>query len=173
MNDSRQDSLELDALLDASCVAARETCADDAAAIRRAAALLVQAGAVTEEYADAVIAREREFPTGLPTQPIGVALPHADRGVQRPAIALMTLQEPVLFYEMGTGERQIPVTLVIMLALPSGDAHVQAIGALAEIIQQPGFVKEVINAQTPDQLYEIFQHWTAHPGKEGEERNGT
>jgi PTS system galactitol-specific IIA component len=173
MNSSDPDSLELNTLLDTGCVAVHESCADDAEAIRRAAALLVLTGAVTEEYADAAMDREREFPTGLPTQPIGVALPHADHGVRRPAIALMTLQEPVLFYEMGTGERQIPVTLVIMLALPAGDAHVQAIGALAEIIQQPGFVEEVMNAQTRDQLYAVFQHWTTHPVKEGEDKNGT
>ncbi|WP_051006568.1 PTS sugar transporter subunit IIA [Liquorilactobacillus vini] len=33
---------------------------------------------VTKDYADAVKKRENKFPTGLPTMPIGVAIPHTD-----------------------------------------------------------------------------------------------
>jgi len=156
---------QLGELLDRRSVATNCQCVDAADAVRQAAALLVSIGAATEEYADAAIAREADYPTGLPTQPSGVALPHADQGVLRPAISVLTLQQPVTFGEMGTGEPRVPVRVVVMLALPAGDAHVQAIGALAEMIQQPDFVAEAVRAATPDALFATFQAWTSRASR--------
>jgi galactitol PTS system EIIA component len=160
-------TVDIGTLLDARSVDADVACADAIEALRQAANLLVRAGAVTDDYAEAAIAREVEYPTGLPTEPTGVALPHADSGVLRPAISLLTLRTPVVFGEMGTGEPRVPVRLVLMLAFPPGDAHVQAIGALAEMLQQPKFVAEAMRAITPDALYATFQQWASRAtGKE-------
>jgi len=157
--------LQLGELLDRRSVATNCRCGSATEAVRQAAALLVSIGAATAEYADAAVAREADYPTGLPTQPTGVALPHADRGVLRPAISVLTLQQPVTFGEMGTGEPRVPVRVVVMLALPAGDAHVQAIGALAEMIQQPDFVPEAVRAASPDALFATFQAWTSRASR--------
>jgi len=149
-------------LLDPRCVAAGRTAADAADAVRQAARLLAAVGAVTDHYGEAAVLREWEFPTGLSVQPTGVALPHADEGVLRPALALLTLRDAVPFGAMGTESATVPVRIVVLLALPAGDQHVQAIGGLAEMIQQPGFVSEILRAVTPDALYTIFQTWAAH-----------
>jgi galactitol PTS system EIIA component len=149
------------ALLDPRCVATNVECRDDTSVIRYAASLLARIGAVTAHYAEAAVERERVFPTGLPTEPIGVAIPHTDQGVVAPAIAVLTLREPVPFLEMGTGEREIPVTVVMMLALEAGSAHVEALGTLAEMIQRPGFLDKVAATYTAAELYQTFQAWFA------------
>ena len=46
--------------------------------IRSLTKAMVEEGCASPEYAEDVIRRERTFPTGLPTEPIGVAIPHAD-----------------------------------------------------------------------------------------------
>ncbi len=157
---ANESDLDLMSLLDPRCVACQVECTDAEAALRQAAALLERVGAVSAEYADQVVAREREYATGLPTQPVGVALPHADRGIVRSAISVLTLHNPILFREMGSDDRQVLVALVIMLALPAGEKHVQAIGTLAEIIQQPGALDEMVGANTPAQLYQVLIKWT-------------
>ncbi|HEU4673654.1 MAG TPA: PTS sugar transporter subunit IIA [Candidatus Limnocylindrales bacterium] len=95
--------------------------ADAAEAIRAVAAPLVAAGHVTADYVAAAIAREATFPTGLPTAPEPVAVPHADPdGVLVPSIALGRFREPVEFTEMAA-DRRLRVRLVLLLALQSKD----------------------------------------------------
>ncbi len=148
-------------LLDPRCVAADVACADRVVAIRYAASLLEAAGVVTAHFADAAVEREVVFPTGLPIEPVGVALPHTDQGVLKPGIAVLTLREPVGFLEMGFGEVTIPVTVVMMLALEAGSAHVEALATLADMIQRPGFLDKVMAARDNEALYQTFQTWFA------------
>lgn len=91
-------------------------------AIRAAGMPMVAAGWVTDDYVDAVVAREARFPTGLPTLPEAIAVPHADPdGVLTPSIAVARLRRPVGFVEMATIDRRLPVRLVLLLALQSKD----------------------------------------------------
>ena len=47
-------------------------------AMMKLASLLKNGGFVKESFEKAVLDREKIFPTGLPTKPIGVAIPHTD-----------------------------------------------------------------------------------------------
>lgn len=100
--------------------------------IERLGALAVAAGYVTGEYVRAVAAREATFPTGLPTHPVGVAIPHADPdGVHRACVAVARTAEPVPFAEMGSaGTSPVPVRLVFLLALE----HKDQTGMLARLV---------------------------------------
>lgn len=141
------------------CVSVNVACSDSADAIRHAALLLRDAGAVDDGYVDAALQREDQFPTGLPTEPAGVALPHIDTGVLHPALALLTLRTPVYFTEMGTTDSRILVSVVIMLAIPAGDAHVRVLGALADLIQHPDFLIDVLDADSSYAAYDVYQAW--------------
>ena len=92
-----------------SLVRARLEAADAADALRTLAGHLLDDGAVTEGFPEALQAREQRYPTGLPT-PIPTAIPHADpEHVLVPGLALATLARPVAFGEMGAGGGQVPV----------------------------------------------------------------
>lgn len=111
-------------------VATEVTAADARAAIRALAGMLADAGHVEAPYADAVVAREDVFPTGLPTDP-PVALPHADPDhVRRTAMAIGTLVAPVRFKEMGNPDHEIAVRLVFLLAVKSKDEAVHLLRQL-------------------------------------------
>jgi len=104
---------------------------DAAAAIRALCRLLVDAGHVAPDYADAVVAREARFPTGLPTDP-PVALPHADPdAVRRTAIAVGILSAPVTFKEMGNPAHALGVQVVFLLAVRGKDEAVHLLQQLA------------------------------------------
>src|SRR5574342_659735 len=83
-------------------------------AIQKLAAALVHTGHVTPEFTDDVWKREQTYPTGLPTQPMAVAIPHADpEHVEQSAVCIGILKSPVGFTQMGTdGSAILDVRLI-------------------------------------------------------------
>jgi len=80
--------------------------------------LLFDNGFVKDSYTQAVLDRERTYPTGLQARVAGVAVPHTDtEHVIKPAIAIATLKEPLIFHMMGSPESEVNVEIVIMLAV--------------------------------------------------------
>ncbi|MGE5483873.1 MAG: PTS sugar transporter subunit IIA [Ignavibacteriales bacterium] len=107
----------------------------------RLASLLTEHGAVKPSYSGAVQERERKYPTGLPTQGVGVAIPHADpEHVLKPAIALATLASPVSFGLMGDASSSVEVGLVLMLALKDANGQLKTLQKLVEAFQVPGLL---------------------------------
>lgn len=75
-------------------------------------------GYVNDEFHNAIIKREENFPTGLPTGEINVAIPHTDpEYVIKPAICLGVLDQPVEFNVMGMEGEKTSVSLLFMLAI--------------------------------------------------------
>lgn len=92
----------------------------DQEAIENLANVLLKNGYVKESYIPAIMAREKEFSTGLPTGEISVAIPHTDaRHVLKEGIAVGILPKPVTFCEMASSEfKPVPVRILFMLAVP-------------------------------------------------------
>jgi PTS system galactitol-specific IIA component len=93
--------------------------------IRRLTDLLVKNGCVKIEYADVVISREEQYPTGIPTAGLPVAIPHgfADDCVLAPSIAVATLARPVTFRNMFDPDEELAVGIVFLIALSSKDKN--------------------------------------------------
>ncbi len=96
---------------------------------------LLFGGFVKPSYAEAALARERLYPTGLPTaEPI--ALPHAD-GVHcvRSALAVALLRQPVTFHMMGDPSQTVSVRTVLALSVVDAQRQVQLLGRLIKYCQ--------------------------------------
>lgn len=77
-------------------------------------------GFVEENFSKGVIDREKIYPTGLPTNILKVAIPHAMErdNVKKSSIIVVKLDKPVQFKEMGSlEENYIPVDIVFLLAV--------------------------------------------------------
>jgi PTS system galactitol-specific IIA component len=117
--------------------------------------LLYEGGCVSPAYAQATIARERAHPTGLPTKPCAVAIPHADaEGVHESAMAIATLAEPVGFLNMADPEETLAVEIVLMIANNSPQEQVKTLRKLADIFCEPDKLIELQNLSAPDQIAE-------------------
>ena len=98
---------------------------DAADAIRALGTLLYHQGYVRDTFVEAVLEREKSFPTGLPTAEIQVAIPHADvEHVVKPGIAIGILEEPVEFGEMGSEDQKVRVKIICMLAVRQSETLV-------------------------------------------------
>lgn len=72
---------------------------------------LAEKGIVKESYLDALTKREDEFPTGVVTQSLPIALPHANpENVNHPFIAVVQTKDDIRVQQMGTNEDGIPKT---------------------------------------------------------------
>lgn len=117
---------------------------------------LLVAGFVKETFEMAVLKREDEFPTGLPTPEFGVAIPHTDpEHVINPTIAVAVLKNPVAFKEMGYPESIVSVKLVCLLAL-GGKGQVELLSRIVEAIQDGSFLTRICTEKSSLKIAELF-----------------
>lgn len=99
---------------------------------------------VTGDYLEGVMEREVVFPTGLPTIPYGVAIPHTDgERVIDPQIGFASLKQPVSFRVMGSDTDTIDVKIVFMLALKKADDQLDILQKLIDLLQAEESVKRL------------------------------
>ena len=108
---------------------------------------LIKKNLVKKEYPDHVIAREKKFPTGLPTKPFGVAIPHTDaKWTNHNAISVGILKEPIDQIVMGTDDTPVKVSIVFMLALGQSNKQLNILSKLMTVFQNQDTLKELKNA---------------------------
>ncbi|GEM_PF-71350 len=113
--------------------------------LQRIGSFLYQNGYVKESYTQAIIERERVYPTGLPTKP-GVAIPHTDSiHTKELAVAVAILDKPVQFYEMGSNKSKVvDVSIVFALSVPDPKEVIQRLQLLFSVIQDPSFLSNLM-----------------------------
>jgi len=130
-------------------------------AIRRLSRLLEETRQVEPAFADEVCKRERVFPTGLPTEPFPVAIPHADPDyVRQSGLAIGVLARPVTFHQMGAdASKQLAVRLVFLLAMHEAEKQVTLLRELVSVLQNPSLLKALVDTRSPKQaLQELSNH---------------
>ncbi|MFC7375548.1 PTS sugar transporter subunit IIA [Brachybacterium sp. GCM10030268] len=140
--------------------------------LRTLAGRLLDDGAVTPGFPDALHQRELRYPTGLPT-PIPTAIPHADpEHVLVPGLALATLARPVPFGEMGGSGGTVDVQLVAMPLLRDATEHVATLQRLVGVLRDESAVADLLAAADDEQLREraMAQLGNVDPGQREEDR---
>lgn len=147
------ESMELNQLLEEDLVRVKMTATCKEAVIETLCELLIDKGYVKEDYAQAVLAREVVFPTGLPTEGIKVALPHTDTEyVNRTSIAIATLKDPVEFHVMGSPDETVMVNIVFLLAIKEKEEVVNMLSRLATTFQDGALLQAVFDATSPGEI---------------------
>lgn len=119
---------------------------------------LIDAGYAKESYTEALITREHSFPTGLDIDGMGVAIPHTDVShVNKAAIAIAVLKEPVTFIQMGTDDEEVKVKLVFMLAVTDPSAHIDELQRIIAIIQDRVVLDKLFETTEKEKIIEIIR----------------
>ncbi len=131
---------------------------DSGTIIQRLGERLHQMGYVNDGFIDATLRREATMPTGLPLGgAYNAAMPHVDlEYVRHPAVAMATLQQPVIFHHMVTPEEEVPVQLVLMLALDQPKSQIEALQEIAELLQKPEVVSGLMDSDTPEDVFAVL-----------------
>ncbi len=127
-------------------------------AIRIITQTLENDGYVNPQYAYDVWLREQTFPTGLPTQPTGIAIPHADAdNVIKSAITIGILKRPVSFSQMGTdGSTTVSVQIIFVLAIKEREKQVDMISQLVRLIQSPELLSSLLQVKNAKEVVELI-----------------
>jgi len=102
----------------------------------------------------------RPFPLGFPTQPLPVAIPHADpQHVHASAVSIGLLKQPVTFAQMGSdGSTHLQTRIIFLLAIKEREKQVALIQELIKVIQSPELLEALLNARSPRQARQIIEN---------------
>lgn len=104
---------------------------------------LHEKGYVKQSFKDAIIKREKEYPTGLETESIKLAIPHTDAvHVKKPFIFVVKLEQPLLFIHMGTSDQEIEVDNIFMLGIKEPSKQVNLLSLIMEKLQDEEFISQ-------------------------------
>lgn len=99
---------------------------------------LYKEGIVGPDFGKNCVIREKDFPTGLPTE-IPAAIPHCqDNSVNSNAICVLRLEEPVEFRRMDDDEEKIMTDMIFNLAVLDADEHLEALQNLMAFLSDTG-----------------------------------
>lgn len=118
-------------------------------ALAQCGALLVEIGAATQEYADALFDREQQVSTFLGE---GVAIPHGTNEarvhIRRTALGFLQFPEGV-DWDGNTVNVCIPIA-------SNSDEHVDILGALADVLMDPQSAKKLRTSGSVDEVLALL-----------------
>jgi len=110
-------------------------------------------GYVKDSFTEGVLQREIIYPTGLNTNGIKVAIPHTDSiHVEKAAILVALLKNPVTFKEMGNGINDVQAKLIFMLAVKDPSVQIETLSKLMSIFSQKDILINIYNSTTTKEV---------------------
>ncbi|PTL37944.1 PTS sugar transporter subunit IIA [Alkalicoccus saliphilus] len=126
-------------------------------AIALSAAPLIKKGAVTREYAEAMVENINQLGPYILIAP-NVALPHArpENGVKEAGIALTVFQEDVEFPADSSGEEK-QARVFICLAAVDSESHLNMLQKISGWIDNQGLINSLLNAASQEETKQLLQ----------------
>jgi mannitol/fructose-specific phosphotransferase system IIA component (Ntr-type) len=145
--------------------------ADWPESVRLAGALLVDIGAVSPSYVDAMVRVVADLGPYIVVAP-GIALAHGrpEDGVKRMCMSLVRLASPV---EFGS-EANDPVDLVFAFGAVDKEAHLQALKELATFLQKEEAVSALRQCDSVEKAVQLIKEYSqeAPDGSQGRKSSG-
>lgn len=125
---------------------------------RKLGGKLIEAGYCKESYVEALINREKDFPTGINMGEIGIAMPHTDREhVNKSGIAIARLKNPVKFFQMGTLDVEVQARIIFMLAVEDPDAHLIFLQRIIILLQDETVLQRILSAKDKQEIITMIK----------------
>lgn len=111
---------------------------------------------VEEGYLSGILKREAEFPTGLITQHLNIALPHTDpQYIRSPFIYVARLKNAVSCKQMGD-DQPMEVKDFFFLGIKDVSGQVGLLQGLVELFAEEDVVNAYQKAQTAEDVYQLM-----------------
>ncbi len=132
---------------------------------------LVDRGLVKTSFIQAILKRESEFATGLPTAGVSVAIPHTDvEHVNEKTISVAVLKNPVDFVIMGDESETTPVQIVFMLAMDEAHSQLTLLQKLMQVFQDEQTLRTIVSATDKSTIKTLLEEKLELLAFEGGER---
>lgn len=126
---------------------------DNTEALRFLSTKLWEKGYVKKDYEKAILDREKDYPTALPSIDVKIAIPHADHKlVNKASLAVGVLKNPVEFRSMDDPDKKLNVSIIIMLALSEPHGHIEMLQKIVKLIQNSELLKQIVKASSDEEI---------------------
>ncbi|MGL9813461.1 PTS system, galactitol-specific IIA component [Enterococcus sp. DIV0098] len=115
-------------------------------------------GWVREDFLDRIRTREETFPTGIQLMSMGAAIPHTDAEcILEEFVAVITLQDSVVFQSMEDNNQQVKAQIVFVLGLNQPHAQLEMLQSLMGLLQNESALSELLLANTATELVSVIK----------------
>lgn len=105
---------------------------------------LVSKNYVEGEFEEALLEREKDFPTGLQLDGYAVAIPHGgSQYVKQDFISLVTLKNPITMNRMDDPQETLEVDVLFVIGFANSETHLQCLKELMALIQDPKAIESL------------------------------
>lgn len=126
--------------------------------IRKAANDLLDKQFVTNEFHQAVMKRERNYPTGLHLEHINIAIPHTDiHYIKKPFVYVCKLETKVPFIQMGSVDEEVLVEAVLVLGINEPKEQVGMLSGLMEVFNDERTVNKFKRKKEASDVVKLLQ----------------
>lgn len=114
---------------------------------------------VKDSYLEGITKREEEFPTGLITKNLNIALPHSDpEHIREPFIYVVRINNNVTVKQMGDNQ-EMKVKDFFFLGIKEPSGQVGVLQSLMNLFMNDDFVKEYIEAQSQEEIFNTIKKY--------------
>lgn len=122
--------------------------------------ILLEKGYVKDSYTDALLEREELSPTGLPVEPVSIAIPHTDPcHVIHPCVIVLKLKQPVRFKEMANPEHMVDAAWIFGLVFDDGNKQLPLLASVIELAQDETAMNGLMDAKDKEEVYAVVKRY--------------
>ncbi len=126
--------------------------------LRETARLFLEAGAVKESYADALIERETNYPTGLYLGDVNFAIPHTyPEHICTQQVAIVVPEKRVEFMCMEDPDEMVPVDLLVCPMMEKMDANVKILPSMMKYFAAEENIRAIISAADAAEVISLIR----------------
>ena len=119
-------------------------------------ARLKDLGYAKDSYVEALKSREKEFPTGLVTKYLPIALPHVDpENINKPFIAAVRNSQPIHMLQMGSNE-DMEAQYFFFLGITDSSHQVVLLQKFMQLLQDKKFADELTSQTSKEGMYDFL-----------------
>lgn len=117
--------------------------------------ILFDKGFVNNGYLKGISEREKQFPTGLITQHLNIALPHSDcEYIEEAFVAIIRLENPITYYQMGDNA-EMEVKDLLFLGIKDPSKQVGLLSSLMNLFMNEAFVNDYKDVKTKEEMFKL------------------
>ncbi|MDO4813626.1 MAG: PTS sugar transporter subunit IIA [Gemella sp.] len=118
---------------------------------------LVQRGKVKESFYEAVLEREKTFPTGLEFPGYNIAIPHTDSvHVNTNSIVVVKPKNPIVFRDMGTNSKELEVKVLLLLLISKNEDQVTVLSGIIKQFADAECYQNILESSSEEEIYNII-----------------
>ncbi len=121
---------------------------------------LSEKGYIESTWRDAIVEREKNYPTGLGFDTVSIAIPHTDPiHIKTPYIALVRFNTPVVFDFMAGAADPVEAEFVVNLGIQHEQDQVGLLQKLMGVFANEDYVAALKQAKDANELYNLLDSY--------------